>query len=417
MKKLMRVIAAVMACVCFITCLDATAFAASSLKKPVVSISIASKSNPTLKLSWDKVDGATDYYIYRRATNNGKLSYLAKTSSLSYSDKGLKTDKIYYYKVKAVTVKNGSVTAKSSTSKLVYKAVVNLKATSGISASAKSDSSVNVSFNAVSGATRYYVYYSAKKNSGYKSVKTTETSCLITGLKPSTKYYFKVRAAKVIDGKAFKGSTSSIIKTKTEAESGRYLVDFVITTTADKNGTFKASISTIALNKRISTAINTVFDMFDDLKKLDGLKLGAASVRYSEGRQPAGGDRTDTGFPQSLTVSYSPETLSLGVTTSTAERRVSEQEYFKQIKKKLDGGELILAAIKDKTPTDKTGWWSVCINTEPMIELSDSYKYGVLCGYTDTDYLVHNPYTGKLEKYSISDAFSSIKCLIYLDCK
>lgn len=53
-----------------------------------------------------------------------------------------------------------------------------------------------VSWKKVTGATKYYVYYSTKKSSGYVFAGiTTKTKLAVTGLTSGKKYYFKVKAA------------------------------------------------------------------------------------------------------------------------------------------------------------------------------------------------------------------------------
>jgi len=52
-----------------------------------------------------------------------------------------------------------------------------------------------VSWKKVTGATKYYVYYSTKKNAGYIfGGTTTKTSLTVSGLNSGRKYYFKVKA-------------------------------------------------------------------------------------------------------------------------------------------------------------------------------------------------------------------------------
>jgi fibronectin type 3 domain-containing protein len=73
-----------------------------------------------------------------------------------------------------------------------------------------SPTSIKVSFTKVSGATKYTVYSSTKKSSGYKALTTTKsTSYTATKLTCGKTYYFKVKA---ISGNS--SSTSSVVSKK-----------------------------------------------------------------------------------------------------------------------------------------------------------------------------------------------------------
>jgi fibronectin type 3 domain-containing protein/uncharacterized protein YuzB (UPF0349 family) len=59
-------------------------------------------SSHEIQTKWDKVEGATDYYIYRSSkdSNNMILVDSVGGGDSSYTDKGLETNTVYYYKVK-----------------------------------------------------------------------------------------------------------------------------------------------------------------------------------------------------------------------------------------------------------------------------------------------------------------------------
>lgn len=52
------------------------------------------------KVSWSKVSGATGYKVYRATSKNGKYTLVTTTKSRWYTNKNLKHNKTYYYKVK-----------------------------------------------------------------------------------------------------------------------------------------------------------------------------------------------------------------------------------------------------------------------------------------------------------------------------
>ena len=75
---------------------------------PVVKIAL-SKGKP--RLTWDKVDGATSYVIYRATTANGTYSKLFTTSGTSMTNTGAVSGKTYYYKVVAVSSRTTAATS------------------------------------------------------------------------------------------------------------------------------------------------------------------------------------------------------------------------------------------------------------------------------------------------------------------
>lgn len=71
-------------------------------KKPVIT-----GYSKGFKLSWNKINGATGYILYRRTGKKGKFKKIATRkgkNSISYKDKKVSTGKTYYYKVVAYRV-------------------------------------------------------------------------------------------------------------------------------------------------------------------------------------------------------------------------------------------------------------------------------------------------------------------------
>lgn len=89
-------------------------------KSPVVSLSTKPNS---IKVSWQKVSGASGYKIYRATSKSGKYSYIQTISggsTLSYTNSKLTKNKTYYYKVKAYkTVNSKQVDSSYSTVKSI----------------------------------------------------------------------------------------------------------------------------------------------------------------------------------------------------------------------------------------------------------------------------------------------------------
>ena len=73
--------------------------------------------------------------------------------------------------------------------------------------------SITVKYKGVAGGVKYDVAYKQKSNGNWKHVKVSATKYKARYLKYNTKYYFKVRAYKVVDGETYYGAWSTI-KTK-----------------------------------------------------------------------------------------------------------------------------------------------------------------------------------------------------------
>lgn len=78
--------------------------------KSIYNLSAQSKLNE-LVLSWQKVSGASYYMVYRKTSDS--FTKLASTRSLTYLDKGLKTNTSYTYKIYAFDSNNNKIAASS----------------------------------------------------------------------------------------------------------------------------------------------------------------------------------------------------------------------------------------------------------------------------------------------------------------
>ncbi|MBR3976146.1 MAG: C40 family peptidase [Clostridia bacterium] len=157
------------------------------LDKPVISVTL-SGFDP--KISWNTVDGATKYNVYRSTALSGTYKLIKTTTSLSYTDtsSALIDGKIYYYRVKAVNSNGSSAYSLAAKKLLLTKPVVS---------ASLSDGYAKISWKAVPGATKYWVYRSTAENGAYKCIATvTGTSCTdkSAGLVKGTAYYYKIKA-------------------------------------------------------------------------------------------------------------------------------------------------------------------------------------------------------------------------------
>lgn len=89
-----------------------------TLAAPAVpKVSAKASGSDAVKLSWDKVAGATGYLIYRYNTSTGKYERIKKiesNSTVSYTDTGRSAGTTYQYKVKSYKKKNGQTAISSA---------------------------------------------------------------------------------------------------------------------------------------------------------------------------------------------------------------------------------------------------------------------------------------------------------------
>lgn len=110
--------ALVLCALLLLSCETAAAEAAGTIRAPAVQA--ASYSYDKVRLTWECTEQAEAYAIYRAASAKGKYKKIRTVSAsrTGYIDRGLKTGKTYYYKIRAVK-KDGRETENSRFSKIV----------------------------------------------------------------------------------------------------------------------------------------------------------------------------------------------------------------------------------------------------------------------------------------------------------
>ena len=144
------------------------------------------------KISWDKVDGATGYKVYRSTAQNGTYGLMGTYTGTTMTNKNAVAGKLYYYKVMAV---HSNANANGVYSAVVQRTadlaqVTNLKITND-AATGKP----KLTWNKVEGAVSYKVYRSTAKNGTYGLMGTyTGTTMTNKNAVAGKLYYYKVIA-------------------------------------------------------------------------------------------------------------------------------------------------------------------------------------------------------------------------------
>lgn len=214
----------------------------------------ATQSGTSINITWNSVSGASSYKVYRSSSSSGTYSLLESTSSTSYTDNSPLSG-YNYYKVSAVnstgestqssyasceyTSSGGNETQKPSTP-------------SGVTATAQSSSSIKVSWNTVSEATSYEVYYEIGSSSTKNLAGTAySTSYTHTGLQGNTTYYYYIKAVNSVG----QSSYSSYAKATTTSETSKPNAPTGVTASRNPRSDQYVTISWNAVNGATSYKI------------------------------------------------------------------------------------------------------------------------------------------------------------------
>ena len=158
-----------------------------------VKLNIEKVSTAKFKLSWNAIDGATRYIVYRKRNDDKMKKVLTLGSKdLEYTTAEMPHgDYQFILKAGRYDSKDRVMTGSSNT---VKGSVEELAPTVKLTAGSKS---VKVAWSKMEGVTHYQVYRATSSTGKYtKLITTTDTSYTAKSLSKGKKYYFKVRGYK-----------------------------------------------------------------------------------------------------------------------------------------------------------------------------------------------------------------------------
>ncbi len=423
MKKIfLKVISVLLSAICLFSSVNFAAFADyDSLDAPEITATLLDGTKkPTIQLNWSRPehDSTNMYYIYRRASSEKKYTLIAKTKFVdstlvidpqSYNDDTVKENTVYYYKIKGIYVYNKKVYGKSELSAAVScSSAVNKPV---ITAEAVSESKIKLSWDKVDGASRYYIYYSTSKNGTYKSIGyTKKTSYTFKNLKSSTRYYFKVKAAKVSNKKVYKSVYSDVASQVTYDKNGEFIVEF------DKISNKEAGLPTGSAITCLSMILNhygvkttpeellPYFNCSDKFYYKNGELWGP-----SPEDQFVGDPTSDKAY------SYG---IDLGAVRKICEKYLTDlgedlvYNYFLssrnpvEFKQYLKEGHICLVLLNmDNSGDSYNFYYNSSDGTKVYSYMGLGEKYVIACGYTENAYIIYDPATEKYEKWDDEPGF------------
>ena len=195
--------------ICFLFSLDSIVHASTNKVTTAPTVTIKN-DNKSLTLSYDKVDNAVKYIIFKSTNSDKGYKEIKTTTDNKYKDTKVDYNKTYYYKVKAVSSDNSG-----KTSKVVYKKVVVNKVSDVLLKPSSTKMTISWKKESVSG----YEIYSSIDNKKWTKLTTIKKNSTVkytnNKLKSNKKYYYKLRAYHTVNGKTYYGDYSDTINSKT----------------------------------------------------------------------------------------------------------------------------------------------------------------------------------------------------------
>lgn len=185
----------------------------ATLSQPVL-ISAESGGYDRIVITWNAVGCANGYEIYRKTSSSGNWSKLTRVTGLdatSYTDVGVTCGTTYWYTVRAMANLNGTtVYSAYHQTGIKGKAV---PAMPSVRASASGSSTVNISWDAVPGASGYHIYRKTSAGASWSylnSVSASNHGYADKGLTTGKTYYYTVAAYRTLgDGSKCVGPYNS----------------------------------------------------------------------------------------------------------------------------------------------------------------------------------------------------------------
>ena len=163
-----------------------------------------------ITVTWNAVPGAKGYEVYRATSANGKYSKIKNTTSTTWVNTKITTNKEYYYKVRAYR----SVSGKKKYSGFAGAQPgmkVSLAKVSGVAASSQS-TYIGLTWAGVAGATGYEIYRATGTSAGNYTVVGNASGPAFNDYNVANglTYYYKIRAYRTVNGINVYGDFSTV---------------------------------------------------------------------------------------------------------------------------------------------------------------------------------------------------------------
>ena len=180
-------------------------------------VAAAVLSSSSIRVSWNPVSGASSYDVYYEIGSSSAKNFADNVFSSPYTHTGLESNTTYRYYIKARNSAGESSFSSSATittpidnSTIPPASPIIPQSPTGVTAATLSSSSIRVSWNPVSGATGYDIYYeigsSTNKNFAGSIANSPYTH---TSLEQDTTYCYYIKAKNSAGASDFSSSASA----------------------------------------------------------------------------------------------------------------------------------------------------------------------------------------------------------------
>lgn len=247
---------------------------ATALAK-VTGLSTLTRDEDEVTLSWNIVDGASGYEIYRYTTTGDTWLLLGRTAGNTYEADDLISAGVYSFRVRAFA-QNASGSIVYGDYSNTFKTCTSPDEVENLRASAKTTSTVTLKWSSVRRADKYQVYrYNSSTGTWKRLITTSKTTYKAKGLKSGTTYRFRVRALRQTLGYNYYGDFESLRVTTKKSGSTSSSSSGLISTSKAKR---------IALNYAGVSSSNATFTKvsqdYDDGIRIYEVEFYAGNYEY-----------------------------------------------------------------------------------------------------------------------------------------
>ncbi|MCP4135024.1 MAG: hypothetical protein GY754_28880, partial [bacterium] len=268
----------------------------------------------SIQVTWDNVDGANEYAIYRSSTGpEGTYAYRGKTASLQYNDISSSNGSTFYYKVEARSLDSEYGTSELSDCDSGYEM---LMYPLDVAVSKAELEDVRISWSAVTSSEIYYIYRSLSPDeSSFITLldSTTDTEYFDTTVDPYTDYYYRVRSYSSLYGESpfsnYDYGYSNFLDiptgpTASDGDSESITITWNAVGEADRYYVYRSDAEAGSYSKIAESAAVTYSDSSGNNASVYFYQISAFSDKYGESEQSA----SDSGYekllaPQDVTAS------------------------------------------------------------------------------------------------------------------